>query len=159
MSVISRYHFVDVKCSANKRYGSQKVIMNVTSPQKIPLYHAVLRDSGAKQINGRGSAELKYDENDSSFRWRERLLGFLQECHPCEIILLEIVHDRIPFGTGILGVSAHLPNMKSTGHSALSSVLQNVRHTDLQLPGVHPRALSAFYVLGYAPSLWNEKIE
>lgn len=62
MSVISRYHFVDVKCSANKRYGSQKVIMNVTRPQKIPLYHAVLRDSGAKQINERGSAELKYDK-------------------------------------------------------------------------------------------------
>lgn len=36
--------------------------MNVTGSQKIPLYRFVLRDSGAKQINEQGSAELKYDK-------------------------------------------------------------------------------------------------
>lgn len=60
--VISRYHFVDIKCSPNECYGSQKVIMNVIGPQKIPLYRFVLWDSRAKQINEQGSSELKYDK-------------------------------------------------------------------------------------------------
>lgn len=36
--------------------------MNVTGPQKTPLYRFVLWDSGAKQINEGGLAELKYDK-------------------------------------------------------------------------------------------------
>lgn len=41
---------------------AKNIIMNVTRPQKTPLYRFVLRDSGAKQINEGGSAELKYDK-------------------------------------------------------------------------------------------------
>lgn len=64
--------------------------MNVTGPQKIPLYRFVLRDSGAKQINEGGSAELKYDKRMTVHLDGEKgQLGFRQDCHPCEIILLD----------------------------------------------------------------------